>query len=121
MHGHEFYRPARDYTYSASSLPKSEIVILRPPAVQANSAGIATWLQVLVPFFGIAGSLVFVLVYQNNPLILIALAGTALLSVGVGMLIRFQQAQATKKRQAEEQKVYQDRLSSLRVELSKTV
>ncbi len=121
MHGHEFYRPARDYTHSASSLPKSEVMIPRPPAVQAISAGIATWLQLLVPLFGIAGSLVFVLVYQNNPLILIALAGTALLSVGVGILIRFQQGQATKKRQVEEQKVYQDRLSGLRAELSKTV
>ncbi len=121
MHGTRFYRPARDYTYSFGRLPRGEIVIQPPPAVQNMQGGAAVWLQLLVPLVGSMGSFIFVIVYHTNPLILVAAIGMAVLSVGLGIGMRIQQTSTLKKRQKTERKAYTGYLNRVREELNRTV
>ncbi len=82
-----YHRPARTYPEAP---PATEVVIVAPPTLQSAAPGATSWLQYLVPVIGSAGSLVFVVLYRN--LVMLILAGvTMVLSVGLGIAMRLQQ------------------------------
>lgn len=104
MYGTQFYRPARAYP---EQLPEGDFLIAAPPTIQSAQQGAANWLQYIFPLVGSLGSLGMIFVFHASlPFIIIAIA-TALLSVGMGILMRLQQQGAVKRRQKSDRKTYQ--------------
>ncbi len=104
MYGIQFYRPARAYP---ERLPEGDFLLAPPPTIQSAQQGAASWLQYIFPLVGSLGSLGMIFVFHASlPFIIIAIC-TALLSVGMGVLMRFQQQGAVKKRQKADRKTYQ--------------
>ncbi len=120
MHGTRFYRPARDLTYSYNRLPRDEITILTPPVMQPSQGGAGTWIQILLPLVGSLGSFVFIVAYHPPLLILCAAVGVALLTVVMGIAMRFQQRYVVKKRERGERTKYLGYLEKVRTELKET-
>jgi len=82
-----FHRPTRTYPEAP---PTQEVVIVAPPMLASAGGAATSWLQFLVPIVGTAGALVFVVLY-HNPLMLIIAGVTTALSVGLGIAMRLQQ------------------------------
>lgn len=115
MHGTRFHRPARAYP---RRLPNDEIVVYAPPQLPpSDQGGAASLLQYLLPLVGSLGSLIFVFAYHSNPLLIFAAIGIALLSVGIGFIVRFQQQRGIKRRQKTQRDDYIEYLARLRMQL----
>ncbi len=115
MHGTRFHRPARAYP---RRLPTDEIVVHAPPQLPPpDQGGAVSLLQYLLPLVGSLGSLIFVFAYHSNPLLIFAAIGIALLSVGMGFIVRFQQQRGIKGRQKTERDDYIEYLTRLRIQL----
>src|SRR5215475_11063124 len=103
MYGIQFYRPARAYP---ERLPEDDFRIAAPPTIQTAQQGAAAWLQYAFPLVGCLGSLGMLFLFPNPYFAIFAIA-TALLSVGVGVLMRLQQQGSLKKRQKVDRQTYQ--------------
>ncbi|HEY6540312.1 MAG TPA: type VII secretion protein EccCb [Ktedonobacteraceae bacterium] len=115
MHGTSFHRPARAYP---RRLPADEVVVYAPPQLPpSDQGGAASLLQYLLPLVGSLGSLIFLFAYHSNPLLVAGAIGIALLSVGVGFLVRFQQERVIKRRQKAQREDYIEYLTRLRMHL----
>ena len=105
MHGTLFYRPPRAYP---ERLPEGEFLVAAPPPLQApQQGGAASWLQFLLPLVGSLGSLGFILAFHAQWWMIALGIGTALFSVVIGLLLRFQQSSSVKKRRKADRKRYQ--------------
>jgi hypothetical protein len=66
-------------------LPTGELLVAAPPTVSWPGPATAAWLQYLVPMLGGAGSLAFLFAVPGprHPLLVVAVAGTAVASLGL--------------------------------------
>ena len=104
MHGTKFYRPARSYP---PVLPVDEVVIKAPPTVQQNRwTGAAGLLQYALPALGGLGSLVFVFVYRDNILFMVAGIIMAVGFIGSGFGMYFLQRYWFNKQRKQQRKLY---------------
>jgi DNA segregation ATPase FtsK/SpoIIIE, S-DNA-T family len=115
-----FHRPARVYP---EALPTDEIVIEGPQPLQIQRQA-GAWLQYITPIIGSMGSLVFVFSNPNamrNPIVILAVLGTVLLSVLLGFFVRIQQRRSAKKQYETELQKYQRYLNKQTEILKATV
>jgi DNA segregation ATPase FtsK/SpoIIIE, S-DNA-T family len=112
--GKKFYRPARSYP---PVLPTNDVIISAPPVMEATQAGIATWLQYLLPIAGGLGSVLFIIAYPENLLIVVAGISIAVCSIGGGVAVGIVQRYTQKKQQKQRQKLYLDYLAQYRIRL----
>ncbi|WP_201377396.1 type VII secretion protein EccCb [Ktedonobacter sp. SOSP1-85] len=109
-----FYRPARSYP---PVLPVNDVIIDAPPVLQPTQKGAVAWLQLVLPAVGGLGSLLFVLAYRENLVLIIGGITMAVCSVGGGITMGVVQRHSQKKLRQREQKLYLDYLAHSRVRL----
>jgi DNA segregation ATPase FtsK/SpoIIIE, S-DNA-T family len=115
MHATKFYRPARSYP---PVLPIDDVVIKAPPVVQQNrTTGVSGLLQYALPALGGLGSLLFVFVYRDNILFVIAGIMMAVGFVGSGFGMYFLQRYWFNKQRKNQRKLYLEYLDKHRTHL----
>ncbi|HEU4397423.1 MAG TPA: FtsK/SpoIIIE domain-containing protein [Actinomycetota bacterium] len=89
-------------------LPNRELLVAAPPAVAWSGPAAAAWLQYLVPLLGGAGSLAFLLAVPGprHPLLVAAVAGTAIASLGLGLGLRLVERRAARRARRRERSRY---------------
>src|SRR5574340_1686968 len=108
MQDTRFYRTARDYSISASNLPRDEMVIAAPSVLSPAQGGVGSLLLIFVPFIASLGTVVYAFVYHFNLFLTLVIVGVALLTSMVGIFTRVQQRYAQKKREKAERASYLD-------------
>src|SRR5579864_5841574 len=115
MHATKFYRPARSYP---PVLPVDDVVIKAPPVLQQNrTTGVSGLLQYALPAFGGLGSLLFVFVYRDNILFMIAGIVMAVGFIGSGIGMYFLQQYWFNKQRKNQRKLYLEYLDKHRTHL----
>jgi S-DNA-T family DNA segregation ATPase FtsK/SpoIIIE len=89
-------------------LPAGELVVAAPPAVAWSVPAATAWLQYLVPLLGGAGSLAFLVAVPGprHPLLVAAVAGTAVASLGLGVVLRLVERRAARRARRRERSRY---------------
>src|SRR5579864_3845053 len=104
MHATKFYRPARSYP---PVLPVDDVVIKAPPVLEQNQmTGVAGLLQYALPALGGLGSLLFVFVFRDNIIFVIAGILIAVGFIGSGFGMYFLQRYWFNKRRKNQRKLY---------------
>jgi S-DNA-T family DNA segregation ATPase FtsK/SpoIIIE len=82
--------------------------VAAPPAVAWSGPAAAAWLQYLVPLAGGAGSLAFLFAVPGprHPLLMVAVAGTAIASLGLGLGLRLVDRRAARRARRQERSRY---------------
>src|SRR5579864_1330808 len=112
MHGTKFYRSARSHP---PVLPVDDVVIKAPPTLQQNRwTGASGLLMYALPALGGLGSLVFVFVYRDNILFMIAGVVMAFGFVGSGFGMYFLQRYWYNKQRKQQRKLYLAYLEKVR-------
>src|SRR2546421_813642 len=104
-------RPAR---LPPPQVPQDEVLVAPPPRLDVAQAGVASWLQYLVPVIGSLGAVLFVLV-NPKPLFIISGLLFALGAVAMGVGMAAQQHLNLGRRTAIARSQYLAYLSELRV------
>src|SRR5215211_3886443 len=88
--------------------PAGELVVAAPPVVGWTAAGVAGWLQHLVPLAGSGGSVAFLFAFPGpRPAWLVALViGAAVASVAVGVALRLTERRAARRARRRERARY---------------
>jgi DNA segregation ATPase FtsK/SpoIIIE, S-DNA-T family len=89
-------------------LPSGELLVAAPPAVAWSAPAAAAWLQYLVPLLGGAGSLAFLVAVPGprHPLLVAAVAGTAVASLALGVALRLAQRRTDRRARRRERARY---------------
>jgi DNA segregation ATPase FtsK/SpoIIIE, S-DNA-T family len=89
-------------------VPTAELLVAAPPAVASPGPAAAAWLQYLVPLLGGAGSFVFLFAIPGprHPWLVVALVGTALASLGLGLGLRLVERRAARRARRRERSAY---------------
>jgi DNA segregation ATPase FtsK/SpoIIIE, S-DNA-T family len=89
-------------------LPTGELLVAAPPTVSWPGPATAAWLQYLVPLLGGAGSLAFLFAVPGprHPLLVVAVAGTAVASLGLGVVLRLHERRTARKARRRERSRY---------------
>jgi DNA segregation ATPase FtsK/SpoIIIE, S-DNA-T family len=89
-------------------LPTGELLVAAPPTVSWPGPATAAWLQYLVPMLGGAGSLAFLFAVPGprHPLLVVAVAGTAVASLGLGVVLRLHERRTARKARRRERSRY---------------
>ncbi|GCE06557.1 type VII secretion protein EccCb [Dictyobacter aurantiacus] len=114
MHGIKFYRPARAYP---AVLPSEEIVIQTPPTLPPDPSGVMVWMQYLLPIVGSLGSMIFMLAYRTNPLMVGACILMIVCSIGGGVGMGVAQRHTKKKMLKHDGELYRAYLAQHRTRL----
>src|SRR5215217_6182182 len=99
------HRPVRAYPRPPAT---GELTVAPPPAVGCKAAGLAGWLQYLVPLAGSGGSVAFLFAFPGpRPAWLVALVvGAAVASVLAGLALRLVERRATRRARRQERARY---------------
>ena len=103
MQGVPYRRRVREFP---PPLQEEDVVIAAPPPVRQSTRSGLQWLQVVIPAVGSAGSLAFVFIYRFSPVMLVVAGLMIALSVGSGVLLRFQQTRTQSSMRKGEQREY---------------
>jgi len=89
-------------------LPTGELLVAAPPAVAWSAPAAAAWLQYLVPLLGGAGSLAFLFAVPGprHPLLVAAVAGTAVASLALGVGLRLVERRTARRARRRERSRY---------------
>jgi DNA segregation ATPase FtsK/SpoIIIE, S-DNA-T family len=89
-------------------VPTGELPVAAPPAVAWTGPAATAWLQYLVPVLGGAGSLAFLLAVPGprHPLLVVAVAGTAVASLALGLGLRLVERRAARRARRRERSRY---------------
>jgi DNA segregation ATPase FtsK/SpoIIIE, S-DNA-T family len=89
-------------------LPAGELPVAAPPPVAWTGPTATAWLQYLVPVLGGAGSLAFLFAVPGprHPLLVVAVAGTAVASLALGLGLRLVERRAARRARRRERSRY---------------
>jgi len=96
-------------------LPTGELLVAAPPAVAWSAPAAAAWLQYLVPLLGGAGSLAFLFAVPGprHPLLVAAVAGTAVASLALGVGLRLVERRTARRARRRERSRYLAHLAQM--------